>query len=215
MSLKEFISLLSVFLFFSSASPAHATVPPEALSFDVNVKLIGFNAEQKEKVMKAIELIKKVVASEEFKQKVLSKKHNGKSLFVDSDLSNKEIYSKILEGAEEVGDTSKNNRMDLELKLYNDKSKTIGYTYPHIVRIYVNRKYFDNFQPHQVADNLFHEWLHKLGFKHSIKKNPDRVHSVPYSIGYLVKDLAWQQYSVSHKTAVNEIINEHQSQEAP
>lgn len=215
MSLKEFFSLLSVCLFFYPVSPTQAAVPPEALSFDVSVKLIGFNAEQKEKVMQAIELIKKVVASEEFKQKILSKKYKGKSLFVDSDLSNEEIYSKILEGAEEIGDTSKNNRMDLELKLYHEKSKTIGYTYPHIVRIYVNQKYFDNFQPHQVADNLFHEWLHKLGFKHSLKKNPDRVHSVPYSIGYLVKDLAQQQYSVSHKTAVNENINEHQSQEVP
>jgi hypothetical protein len=215
MSLKEFFSILSVFLFYSPLSPALATIPPEARSFDVNVKLIGFSAEQKEKVSKAVELIKKVVASEEFRLRILNKKHKGKAFFVDSDLSNEEIYSKILAGAEEVGDTSKNNRMDLEIKLYQDKSKTIGYTYPHIVRIYVNRKYFDKFQPHQVADNLFHEWLHKLGFKHSIKKNPDRAHSVPYSIGYMVKDLARQQYALTHKTAINENLNKQQGQEVP
>lgn len=216
MILKNSFSLfIAMFIFQANSVSASTELPIEARNFDVNVKLTGFNQEQKEKVYQAIDLIKKVIVSHEFREKVLNKEFMGKKGFFDNGgLSNEEIYHKILQGAEEKGITEANNRMDLDLQLYQDDSKTIGYTYPHIVRIYVNKKYFDNFEPHQVADNLFHEWLHKLGFKHSVKKDENRVHSVPYSIGYLVRDLSQAQYSLANKTAVNTIMHEQESQQS-
>jgi hypothetical protein len=216
MSMKTSVSLLIALLFsFKNLSANSSELPPEALSFDVNLKLSGFNQEQEEKVYEAIELIKKVIVSQEFRERVLNKEFMGKKGFFDNGgLSNEEIYYRILQGAEEIGTTKANNRMDLDLKLYEDNSKTIGYTYPHIVRIYVNKKYFDKFKPHQVADNLIHEWLHKLGFKHSVTKDENRVHSVPYSIGYLVRDLSEAHYSLSNKTAVNTIMQEQESQKS-
>lgn len=211
----SFSLLIASFIFHSNNIYATQELPTAARDFDVKVKLTGFNQEQKEKVYQAIDLIKKVIVSDEFKEKVLNKEFMGKKGFFDNGgLSNEEIYQKILQGAEEKGITEANNTMDLDLKLYEDDSKTIGYTYPHIVRIYVNKKYFDNFEPHQVADNLFHEWLHKLGFKHSVKKDENRVHSVPYSIGYLVRDLSLAHYSLANKTAVNTIMLEQESQQS-
>ncbi len=216
MVLKNFFSfLITILIFYTNSVSAISELPIEAKNFDVNVKLTGFNQAQKEKVYQAIELIKKVIVSHEFREKVLNKEFMGKKGFFDNaGLSNEEIYHKILQGAEEKGITEANNTMDLDLKLYQDDSKTIGYTYPHIVRIYVNKKYFDNFEPYQVADNLFHEWLHKLGFKHSVKKDDNRVHSVPYSIGYLVRDLSQAHYSLTNKTAVNTIMLEQESQQS-
>jgi hypothetical protein len=160
------------------------------VNFDVNPKIYGFNEKQEAKIHKAIELIKKIVISEEFKNKILTKEYKGKKRFVDNKgLSNLQIYNKILEASEKFN-PEKNNCMDLELELIFENSKIIGYTYPTVNRIFINRKYFQKFTPAQVADNLFHEWLHKIGFDHDLKHSADRTHSVPYAIGYMIKDLA-------------------------
>ena len=89
-----------------------------------------------------------------------------------------------------MGNTTKNNTMDVELELYQQKTKTIGYTYPNTVRIWMNKKYFSRYTPVKVADNLMHEWMHKLGFTHEVIWSKDRDHSVPYAVGYIVEELA-------------------------
>lgn len=169
-----------------------ATVPNLGLTFDTNATMVGFSREQEDKVERALELIKRIVASEKFRGMVLNKTYLGKKQYVDNDgLSNKAIYNKILVAAEKLGDTSRNNTMDVELELYLDNSSiALGYTYPSVKRIWMNKKYFNNFQPYQVAGNLFHEWLHKLGFNHAVKASDSRTHSIPYAIGYMIRDMA-------------------------
>lgn len=168
-------------------------LPQQALSWNADLYLVNFNSAQEEKVRKAVELIKKVIRSSEFKTRVLNYEYRGKKIFVDNHgYSNEEIYQKILDGAEIMGNTTKNNTMDVELELYHQKTKTIGYTYPNTVRIWMNKKYFSKYTPIKVADNLMHEWMHKLGFTHEVIWSKDRDHSVPYAIGYLVEELAAQ-----------------------
>jgi hypothetical protein len=166
--------------------------PKPIIRFDVNALTFGFTRSQEEKVITAAALIRRIVASAEFKQKVLNYTFNGKKQFHDNDgLTNKQIYQKIIEGSEKMTGLGKNSTMDLELELYTDhESNTIGYTYPNIARVFMNRKYFNKFRPYEVADNMMHEWLHKIGFDHSVKVNPERRHSVPYAIGYIVKAMA-------------------------
>lgn len=168
-------------------------LPISSHAFDVTLKLKGFNQEQEQKIFKAIGLIKKIVLSPDFKEAVISKSFNNEFTYKDNaGLTNEEIYQKIMEGRELVGqNTEANGIMDLELVLYrDDESNTIGYTYPHISHVYINEKFLNRFEPYQVANNLFHEWLHKIGFDHSVEKTPEREHSVPYALGYLVKDMA-------------------------
>lgn len=172
------------------STPAQTPAPIEASTFDVKVKMIGFSKDHEQKILAAVEVIKTVVASDEFRRRVINKKYEGKKIYVDNGgFTNKQVYKKILAGDEKLGNTTPNNTMDLELKSFEADTKTIGYTYPSIKRIYLNRKFLDKFKPHQVAANLFHEWLHKLGFKHEVKKTPSRSHSVPYAIGYIIRDL--------------------------
>ncbi len=174
-------------------SDPDSPAPPLAQKFKVKPKMLNFSVMQQEKVLKAAELIEKVVASDEFRQEIINHTYAGKKRFVDSrGLTNAQIYQKILEASESMLKKGKNNVMDLELKLYREETTTIGYTYPNVARIYMNMKYFDSFNPTQVADNMFHEWLHKIGFDHAQKYSPSREHSVPYAIGYLVKRLARQ-----------------------
>lgn len=172
----------------SPSSPA----PIEAQTFEVEAKLIGFDRHQENKIANAIETIKKVIASDEFKKMVLVKTFNGKKQYKDNNgLTNAQIYKKMLEGAEMLI-PGKDNSMDLELKSYFEKENVIGYTTPSIRTIFLNTKYLnqDDFKSSDVAMNLTHEWLHKLGFKHSVQKTPTRSHTVPYAIGYIMRSLA-------------------------
>ncbi len=165
--------------------------PVEAQTFEINAKLSGFNREQEEKIYTAFELIKKVVASDEFKEKVLSKTYNGKKDYIDTKDSNATVYKKILQGSEMLTPGS-NNSMDLQVKAYRESANVIGYTKPSIKTIYMNTRYLDksSFAPNQVAMNLTHEWLHKLGFKHASSRTASRPHSVPYAVGYIMRALA-------------------------
>lgn len=163
-------------------------------SIDARIHLVNFPQEQEEKVHKAVELIKKVVASPEFKDRIVNHTYEGKKTFVDNKgYTNEQIYQLILDGSETMV-PGKNGRMDVELELYQQSTNTIGYTYPNTTRIWVNTKYFNKYTPVQVADNLFHEWMHKLGFDHALKYSKSRNYSVPYAIGYLVEELAAKYY---------------------
>jgi hypothetical protein len=188
--LKKTACILLVVLFNLSCNKSFAQLVSE--NFEVRTILIGFTDKQEKKIQSASRLIKKIVRSEKFKQKVLGHTWKGKEQFAENrGLSNSEIYKKILEGSEQISNDGANNTMDLEIELYADYSSiTIGYTYPSITRIFMNRKYFNKFRPHQVADNMMHEWLHKIGFSHAVKDTPERIYSVPYAIGYIVKGIA-------------------------
>ena len=177
----------------SDEQPENETlgVPTNAVTFNTNIKTFNFTTSGKKKISTAAELIKEVVASEEFKNKVLNHRYNGKKQFANNQgLTNKQIYNKILNGAEVLKKTI-DNEMDLELELYTDnKSNTVGYTFPSTNRIWMNSKYFNQNTAALVTTNMMHEWLHKLGFDHDADVTARRPYSVPYAIGYIVRDLA-------------------------
>lgn len=167
-------------------------LPYEAMAFDTNLALINFTVSQQDKITRATEAIKLVVASEEFREAVLNHTYNGQKTFVDNGgLSNSQIYHRFLLGAEQLSPTP-NSTIDAEIELYYEDSSTIGHTNPKTRRIWVNTKYFNIYTPSQVAGNLTHEWMHKLGFGHSATSTPSRPYSVPYAIGYLINKLSRQ-----------------------
>ncbi len=164
-------------------------VPEEAYHFDASVKFVNFDMDQSKKVEKAIDIIKRVIATAEFRAHVINFTYDGKKNFVDNQgLSNEQIYMKLLKGAENLvpGD---DYEMDLELELYYSSKSTVGYTYANTVKIWMNTKFFNTFTPSQVAGNIFHEWTHKLGFEHASSYSISRDSSVPYGLGYLMRDL--------------------------
>lgn len=165
-------------------------LPVEASTFETNLVLVNFDEAQATKVQSAAEIIKRVISSQEFKTAVLNHRFEGKRSFANNNgLSNQQIYDRILIGAEKLT-AAKNNAMDVELELYFQNTTTIGYTYPSTTRIWMNTKYFNSYTPTSVSSNLMHEWLHKLGFGHDAAATAIRPYSVPYAIGYLVRDLA-------------------------
>lgn len=173
----------------TTAVTSTSSLPALALSFKTNVDLMNLTATQATKYNKAVAMVKKVVATEAFRKKVLNHTYGGVKKFVDNNgKTNAQIYQSILDAAEKLKSV-KNNTMDLGVKMYYQASSVVGYTSTNISYINVNTKFFNTYAVNQVAGNLFHEWLHKLGYGHSASATASRPYSVPYAIGYMVRDL--------------------------
>jgi hypothetical protein len=171
-----------------------SSVPTQAETFEVNITMINFTTTQEAKMLKAVELIKRLVASEEFRTRVLNHSYNSVKTYVDNGgKTNRQIYQHILDGNETLKNV-KDNEMDVEVELYYENSTTVGYTYPSSNRIWVNTKYFNTYSIASVAANLMHEWLHKLGYKHATTYSVSRDFSVPYGIGRIVRDIGPKYY---------------------
>ena len=173
----------------TSTTGSGEPVPNEVELFDADVSFTNFTALDEVKVNTALDLIKAVVRTPEFRDAVLNHRYSGKKGFASSKLTNEQIYQKFLDG-EEMLNPGKNHTMDLQLELYTASTTTVGYTYPGVLRIWMNRKYFNTYIPPQVARNLFHEWTHKLGFDHDSSPTARRPYSVPYGVGSIIENLA-------------------------
>lgn len=167
---------------------SNSTIPALALSFQTNVDLMNFSATQENKYNEAIAIVKKVVATEKFRNTILKYSYNGTGMFSTTSKSNSQVYQSILDAAEKLT-PSKNNTMDLGVKLYYEDNTVIGYTNGSITYINVNTKFFNQFSANEVAGNLMHEWLHKLGYDHDFDVTARRPYSVPYAVGYLIRDI--------------------------
>ena len=173
----------------SLPTSTNPNLPALALSFDTNITLVSFTADQEAKYNKAIEIVKLVVATEKFRNDVVNFTYNGQKAFIDNkSRTNQQIYQTILDAAETL-QPIKNNTMDLEVQLYYAANTVVGYTNGGTRRIWVNTKFFNSFKENSVAGNLFHEWLHKLGYTHSYSSTPTRPYSVPYAVGYIMGNI--------------------------
>lgn len=158
--------------------------------FNAEVKLLNFTKSEKAKIIKAVDLIKRVVASEEFKQEVLNHTYEGKLAFANNkDLTNEEIYQKIIEASERLS-PGVDYTMDLTLVAFFRDAVTVGYTVSNSPEIFMNRKFFRKQNADAVTANIVHEWLHKIGFQHDVSATEARPFSVPYSVGYIVRRIA-------------------------
>lgn len=170
----------------SDSSTPDTGLPNAAYTFESFIKFIQTTSSEQAKFDQAVEIIKKVVATEEFRSQILNHTYGGKKTFVDNGgHTNAQIYQKILDAAEKLFPT-KNNAIDMEVELYYANTNVVGYTYSSSKRIWVNTKYFGTNSVTSVAANLFHEWLHKVGFGHASSYSVSRDYSVPYSIGRMI-----------------------------
>lgn len=168
---------------------ADGELPDEALTFSTNLRLVNFSPSQARKVEDAARIIREVVGTKAFRDAILNHTVKGVRTFVDNNgLTNQQIYDRILIASEQLYPL-KNNTLDVELELYYENNNTIGYTYASVDRIWMNTRYFNGYTATQVAANLMHEWLHKLGFTHDFTSTSQRPYSVPYAVGYMIRNL--------------------------
>jgi hypothetical protein len=179
------VTLLTAF-----TSKAKAQVPGLATTFSSDVAIYNATNTQSSKIRTAERKVRDVISSEEFRSKVINHTYNGRKTFVDNGgLTNTQIYYKILYAAENYA-TLKDNEMDLNIKTYFENSNTVGFTTTTSKYINMNTKFLNNYTSNQVARNMTHEWLHKVGFRHAVNYSTSRDYSVPYAVGKIVESLA-------------------------
>lgn len=170
--------------------PGGGVVPNAVELFGSDVSFTNFDNADEEKVLEALDLIRRVVRTPEFRSRVLNHKYNGVKGYASTSKSTAQIYQSFVDGAETLR-PEKNHVMDLQLELYtNNSNNVVGYTYPNVLKIWMNTKYFNRYEPCEVARNLFHEWTHKLGYGHDSAVTARRPYSVPYAVGNIIQDLA-------------------------
>ena len=140
---------------------------------------VNFTKEEIEKHILAVNNAVKVLNSKRFKEKFLKLK-----LTNTDGLNNTQIYDKLMSGADDFN-PEVDRDIDVYVEMYFKNNRVVGYTKPSINKTYLNRKFFRSFDAADVACNLVHEYLHKVGFDHYSAKEHS---SVPYAIGYLVED---------------------------
>lgn len=155
------------------------------------------------KITKAAELVAFALGSKEFKEFVIDfsfvrtnctgflfwKKCKNIifNRFHYTDMTNEGVYAKIISGAETLS-PSTDGEIDIEVEVdHRYRRGVIGYTYPTLPTQYIYKSFLDSADVYDVAGNIAHEYIHKLGFGHEFKKTVDRENSVPYAVGYWVE----------------------------
>jgi hypothetical protein len=154
--------------------------------FTTNVKHTNYTPKQAAKLATAAKLLATIINSQEYRQAVLDHRYGSRLAFDSSlGLSNAQVYEKIFRGAERLG-PAVDYEMDLIVTMYRKSNSVVGWTNGKILIVNTNSKFHDKYTACQVAGNLLHEWMHKLGFDH---KSASSSESVPYAQNRFVKRL--------------------------
>ncbi len=156
------------------------------------VFLEGFSDEEKEKANIAIEMIRELINSEIFKEKVLAvpsfTKNKIKRKTGNKRYTNQEIYDLILSG-EDLKNPA-DGVINLKLNLYDSEKNEIGHTNMTTLEISTFRGYFLSKKIKNYAAHILHEYMHVIGFVHGRYDIFGKRHkTVPYRIGKLALDI--------------------------
>jgi hypothetical protein len=186
-----FLRILILFLTINAPAMAQSQQP-----LLMNIRSAeNFTDRQYDKLMEAKALVEMIINSAAFKSRVLNFTYNGSLEFVQNNgMTNGQIYHYLMSGAERYPfQTEADRMMDFDLKLYKPKwyqsKRVLGYTSRDTSVIHINRNFFNKAEFNQIAMNLVHEWTHKMGFEHDFNRTDRRPYSVPYGVGYIVRDL--------------------------
>ena len=195
---KHLYLIAAAFLQIAIAAPHSAfaltpVIDHDILRVDIS-HMSGFYGASIEKVNQAADVVEQVLNSTEFQQAVYNHTYNGQKTFANNDNeTNPQIYERILKGHETYSSTD-DHVAQLDLDLYTPawykKWTVVGYGIAGQPEIYMNSYYFNSFSVAEVAGNIAHEWMHKIGFDHDYKRTAQRPYSVPYAVGDIVIQLA-------------------------
>lgn len=108
------------------------------------------------------------------------------NFFYDTDLRNHEVYTTIMNGAESLSPEI-DGEADINIEIDRSKKRgVLGYTYSHSKINWIYSWFLRDGDVYEVAGNLAHEYMHKLGFEHDFARTPLRPFSVPYAVGDFV-----------------------------
>ena len=173
----------------------------EKLKIDLH-EIVNIKEKYRAAFVELMEDLKEVVNSDRFKKEVINYFWNNNGIiqptyWMSDSKSNKEVYEMFMSGATKL-DPNKDGDIDLYLALYYSYKGVIGYTKPSSsLNIWVNTKFFYSRLKtrkgnSQIIANIVHEYCHLLGFKHEFFRCKKREHSVPYAVGRIAGNIAYE-----------------------
>ena len=147
------------------------------------VKHHNFTKKQLNIVYLSLKKLDKILNSKKFKSKIINHTcllTEKKEFLANNGFSNQDIYTKIIHGAE----------FSIYLDHDNYKKGNIGYTYPNGQTICTYAQWFNKYGEESYHVHLAHEWCHKIGFDHDMKRTEERNFSVPYAVHKIVEELS-------------------------
>lgn len=193
MKILLLLTILSTSLAFGRGSPPPKPAPEAQKPGEIVVESPGpikspgktaivLNASgtpaQIARLTRIVPVVEKVINSPEFKSRVLGAYYNGKLQFVDTKLSNAQVFDVIMA-----------SDWTLEIRLEKLGRNVLGRTFTNVKWFSFNSRNFDSRKDSGLAGTICHEQLHKLGFKHSKYNNSARPYSVPYAVGTICAEL--------------------------
>lgn len=163
--------------------------------------------EQFSKLTRARELFEKAVNSREFKTEVVGYSYDEWSStgrlwwrkwtkrkvagFRECSESGQQVYDKIMTGGEDLS-PEVDHEADIEVKVEVGSRGVIGWTNPHTPIQWISSWFINSRDvvPAEIAGNLSHEWMHKMGYDHAFRYYDGREDTVPYAIGEIISKLA-------------------------
>lgn len=159
------------------------------VQIDFDKKFSKFTRE-KLQIIQSGKLIEQEANSEEFKRWCLNHKYQGVNAFADTNLSNEQVYARLMEG-EEMLIPGKDGVWNIKLIPYRSRKRVLGYTYRNRKEIWVNMRYYGLswWGVDDISGNVTHEECHKLGFQHSFRREKKWPYTVPYAVGTQVRNM--------------------------
>lgn len=170
----------------------------------INIRTNGLNANEITKINQACQIMEKALNSKEFKsfclnfsweKEIVTRRWFRKYTHIEkinqfhyTNLSNFQVYKKIMDGEEYLGGEGPDQEADIFFEIDRRISRNvIGYTYQNTRWQWMYLNQFRNYTSRDIASNLTHEWCHKLSFDHEYGWTSSREYSVPYAVGYFVQ----------------------------
>lgn len=178
-----------------------------------------FSPEQHAKIMRARDLLEQVINSDDFAVGVVNFErkelecvrtgwfrksckyvHAGFGFEYDGNGRTETDGARVLEiirsGAETLSPEA-DGEADINIDL--GYGRAVGYTYPNSAWQWINQWFLDssNVTEADIAGNIAHEYMHKLGFGHAYRSHATRQYTVCYAIGYLVAGLAKKRLALA------------------
>jgi hypothetical protein len=186
-----------------AADMGNATVPESSTvavsvpaSNGLTVKILGeksVTAAQSQKLKTAVSALNQVVNSVQLREQILNFTYNGaKQFYQNNGLTNEQIYASFMAGAEKYPTQAPaNNIADMYISTYFPPwwkvTSAVAFTSSTDPYLNIYNSYFNSSSVADLANTIFHEWTHKLGYTHDFNATAARPYSVPYGVGNLVR----------------------------
>jgi hypothetical protein len=149
------------------------------------VRANNYSTEEMKRLNRILDLFISSVNSVDFRDRIIN--HGG--FLTDDNLTNDDVYKKIMDGNELPANAGPDEEADLDLCLDFRISTTNEVGFTKTGRIFTFRNKFHGLTVPELAGHYAHEYCHTLGFADPAA-DADKPRNVPYQVGDIIEAIS-------------------------